>query len=70
LGAEIILVRKRNKMCNISDDGSAPPAKRWVIYVKYTTENKEVNVKPNSHTPRRSYAAPMPFPCHAVPLSV
>jgi hypothetical protein len=23
-----------------------------------------------SHTPRRSHAAPMPFPCHAVPLRV
>jgi hypothetical protein len=27
-------------------------------------------LKANSHKPCRSHAAPMPFPCHAVPLRV
>jgi hypothetical protein len=29
-----------------------------------------VSLKANSHMPCRAYAAPMPFPCHAVPLEV
>jgi hypothetical protein len=30
----------------------------------------EVTIKANSHIPCRSHVAPMPFPCHAVPLMV
>jgi hypothetical protein len=32
--------------------------------------NRNIPLKANSHIPCRSHTAPMPFPCHAVPLRV
>ena len=34
------------------------------------TDSVQCFLKANSHTACRSHAAPMPFPCHAVPLRV
>ena len=43
--------------------------KFW-MYVRLYCGPKNETIKANSHIACRAHAAPMPFPCHAVPLRV
>ena len=43
---------------------------KFVTYCTAMMRMSTVSVKADSHIACRSHAAPMPFPCHAVPLRV